>query len=113
MYRRMVILAAVLMSLWAYVSGCVVAARPAGPVAVQPEAVVRVAPPPPREEVIVPAPAPGHVWVGGHWAWHRGAWVWEQGHWVVPPRHDARWVPGHWKPRGPEWVWVPGHWAYR
>ncbi|MGS1059355.1 YXWGXW repeat-containing protein [Burkholderia glumae] len=82
-------------------SACVVA-EPA------PE-VVRVAPPPPRVEV-VPAPRVGYVWDAGHWVWRHGAYVWEPGHWQAV-RVGYHWQPGHWAPRGDGWVWIRGHWV--
>ncbi|WP_145732208.1 YXWGXW repeat-containing protein [Nitrospirillum pindoramense] len=71
---------------------------------------VREAPPPPRQEVIPPPPEPGHVWVGGHWAWH-DRWDWVEGHYAAPPHPRAHWVPGHWR-TGPDGrhLWVEGHW---
>ena len=41
---------------------------------------VRVAPPPPRYEV-VPASRPGSVWVPGYWDWRGHRHVWVTGHW--------------------------------
>ncbi|MEA1673913.1 hypothetical protein [Nitrospirillum sp. BR 11163] len=71
---------------------------------------VREAPPPPRHEVIPPPPEPGHVWVGGHWAWH-DRWDWEEGHYAAPPHPHAHWVPGHWRTRPDgRHMWVEGHW---
>ena len=78
------------LSLWSYLAGCTVVARPAPPpppLAVQPQEppmTTNVEPPPVREEVMVPAPSPQHVWIQGHWAWN-GRWVWQPGSWVVPP----------------------------
>jgi hypothetical protein len=34
-----------------------------------------------RVEVVPVAPAPGYVWVRGHYKWEGGAWVWVPGHW--------------------------------
>gem|GEM_PF-6751292 len=51
-------------------------------------------PPPVREEVMVPAPSPQHIWIPGYWAWN-GRWVWEPGYWVIlSPCSYAQWVPG-------------------
>jgi hypothetical protein len=71
--------------------------------------VVGQAPPAPREEVVVEAPSPRHVWVPGYWAWHDG-WFWEPGRWVLRPHPAAVWVPGRWDHRGRGWVWSSGHW---
>ncbi len=88
---------------------------PPPPVAVQPQEApitANVEPPPMREEVVVPAPSPQHVWIQGHWAWN-GGWVWQPGYWAIPPRPYAQWVPGHWRHQPGGWVWVAGHWRYR
>ncbi len=71
--------------------------------------VVEAPPPPPPTEVIVPAPGPGYVWVGGDWVWNNG-WVWVGGHWVWPPYPGAIWIHGYWG-RGPHgWRHESGHW---
>jgi hypothetical protein len=98
----MLTFAGLALSLWSYLAGCTVVARPAPPpppLAVQPQEppmTTNVEPPPVREEVMVPAPSPQHVWIQGHWAWN-GRWVWQPGYWVIPPRPYAKWVPGHWR----------------
>jgi hypothetical protein len=75
-------------------------------------AVVSVAPPPPRHE-IVPGPREGFVWAPGHYEWRHGEYVWLEGHWL-PERvgyeyHEPRWVQ-----RGNgEWVLVGGNWEHR
>jgi hypothetical protein len=72
---------------------------------------VRIGPPPPRREVIVPRPSPRHVWVAGYHRWDGNAYVWEPGAWVVPPQPNYHhWVPGHWRQTPHGWVWVEGHW---
>ncbi len=76
-------------------------------------AVVRVAPPPPRDESYGPAPYPEAVWISGHWKHIGGDWEWIPGHWAKRPRHGAVWIPDRWEPRGSGWVFVPGHWEYR
>lgn len=74
---------------------------------------LRVAPPPPRKEV-VPARPPhrGWVWIGGHYDWqprpHR--YIWVRGHWVRPPRARAMWVAGRWEQRHGDWVFIEGRW---
>ena len=70
---------------------------------------VRVAPPPARQEIIPPRPAPKAVWIPGHWKWTGSGYKWVPGHWVLKPAGKA-WVPGHWKKTGHGWVWIPGHW---
>jgi len=70
---------------------------PSPPVAVQPQEppmTTNVELPPVREEVMVPAPSPQHIWIPGYWAWN-GRWVWEPGYWVIlSPCSYAQWVPG-------------------
>jgi hypothetical protein len=98
-------------------SGCIVAtpsrvvvyAPPPGEVMTV--VVAPVAPPPPRVEEVLVAPAPGHVWIEGHWAWH-DRWVWVPGRWVSRPHPQASWVPGHWTNRPNGYEWVPGHWRH-
>jgi outer membrane lipoprotein SlyB len=71
--------------------------------------VVYQAPPPPQTEIIIAAPAPGYVWIGGEWIWNR-RWVWIGGHWALPPRPHAVWVSGTWGRGRHGWVHAPGHW---
>lgn len=73
---------------------------------------VRLAPPRPMVERIVPAPGPGYVRVGGYYRWNGRAYVWVPGRWVVPPRPKAVWVAPRWnyvRPRG-SYVFVAGYW---
>src|SRR5579871_5622915 len=74
--------------------------------------VIRTAPPPPRQEVIVEAPGPHEKWVWdpGHYRWEGGQYVWIAGHWIERPRPQAEWIAGHWDQRHGEWIWVDGHW---
>jgi hypothetical protein len=62
---------------------------------------VRVAPPPPREEVI-PHQRRGHVWVPGFWQHSKGRYHWVKGHWERERR-------GH-HYREPRWVERDGRW---
>jgi len=68
------------------------------------------APPGPRAEVQPPAPAPGYVWVSGHWRWEHGGYAWRPGHWARPPSAGAVWVPAQWVNRGGAWYFKEGHW---
>lgn len=79
------------------------AAAPAVQVAPQPP------PPEPVETVVVSAPGPGYVWIGGEWIWN-GGWYWAGGYWGVPPHPHAVWFGGYYNhgPRG--WHRTPGHW---
>ncbi len=69
------------------------------------------APPPPRSEQPGPPPAPGRVWVSGHWQWRdlERRYVWVDGHWEAS-REGFTWVPGHWERRPWGWVWTDGRW---
>lgn len=73
--------------------------------------VIRVAPPEPRHEVVLPRPGPNHVWVPGYWNWNGTAYAWVPGVWQLPPRRHSRWIPGHYRHfRRGGWEWIPGHW---
>jgi hypothetical protein len=72
--------------------------------------VVRVAPPVPVVETVVPAPGPGYVWTPGYYIWDGRAYVWAPGAWVVAPWPGARWEPPHWVHRRGGWIFVEGHW---
>jgi hypothetical protein len=92
----------------AALAGCVVA--PARPY--YGAEVVAVAPPPPREEFIGLAPAPGYVWIGGYWGWGGGRHEWVGGHWEAP-REGYRWAPHVWVREERGWRLHPGHWERR
>ncbi|GAA0742707.1 hypothetical protein LRH25_05550 [Ideonella azotifigens] len=74
--------------------------------------VVDVAPPPPRYEVITPAPALGWLWIGGYWGWRANQHYWNAGHWEAP-RAGYRYVPHAWEPAGRGWRERPGRWDPR
>jgi hypothetical protein len=90
------------------VAGCVVYGRPAPGVAFA----VGFPPPPLRADVVVEAPAPGLVWVGGYWTWsaERHDYVWIPGRWVRAPFPGARWVPPHWEKHEGQLYFYHGHW---
>jgi hypothetical protein len=69
-----------------------------------------VPPPEPQPEVVVGAPGPDYVWMGGYWNWNGVAWGWLPGRWALPPRHGAIWVGGRWDHRYGRTVWVRGRW---
>jgi hypothetical protein len=65
-------------------------------------------PPPPPVTAVAPvgvAPAPGYVWVPGHWDWVGGNWVWVEGRWILPPKPRGAWVAP-----SLEFRWHRGHW---
>lgn len=72
--------------------------------------VVYQAPPPPQAEVVVAAPGPGYVWIGGYWGWSAGRHMWVPGRWILG-RPGHRWVPHAWHPHGRGWRHAPGHWS--
>lgn len=75
-------------------------------------AVVSVAPPPPRHEII-PGPRAGFVWAPGHYEWRHGEYVWMQGHWL-PERVGYEYREPRWVQRGNgDWVLVGGNWEHR
>ncbi len=74
-----------------------------------PPVVINVAPPPPRIEVMTPAPSPNHVWIDGYWRWNNGRHDWVNGHWEA--RRDGYfWAPGHWVRNGNSWTFSGGFW---
>jgi len=74
-----------------------------------PPVVINVAPPPPRIEVMTPAPSPSHVWIDGYWRWNNGRHDWVNGHWEA--RRDGYfWAPGHWVRNGNSWTFSGGFW---
>jgi hypothetical protein len=74
------------------------------------QVVVRVAPPRPVVEHMVPSPGRGYVWTPGYHRWDGRAYVWAPGAWVMPPRPHARWVKHQWVRRNGGWVFVEGRW---
>jgi len=69
---------------------------------------VRVAPPPPRQEV-VPTIRSGWVWQPGYWNWNGHRYIWVRGHRVRAHR-GAHWVPYAWREDGGRWRMDRGHW---
>lgn len=75
-------------------------------------AVVTVAPPAPRYEV-VPAPRAGWVWAPGHWEWQGNRHVWMQGTWLRE-RSGYEYRAPRWVQRGNgEWILVGNNWERR
>ncbi|OBS08293.1 hypothetical protein [Acidihalobacter prosperus] len=71
---------------------------------------VRIGPPPPPYEVVLPRPYAGAVWIPGRWIWS-GRWQWRGGYWARPPYPHARWAPGRWERHGEDrWFYHRGHW---
>lgn len=66
--------------------------------------------PPPRYEVMPPAPGAHLAWQPGHWHWDGRGYVWIGGRWIERANAGVEWVPGHWAPRGGGWIWVAPHW---
>jgi hypothetical protein len=75
---------------------------------------VRVAPPRPVVEYVVPAPAPRMVWASGFYQWNRRAYAWAPGYWAYPPVPAAIWVAPKWmyQPSRGGYVFVAGYWRY-
>jgi hypothetical protein len=71
---------------------------------------VREAPPVERVEVIGRAPAPGYVWVAGHWNWDRRQYSWIPGRWLQPAHGYRSWRAGHWAHDRNGWYWIEGRW---
>ncbi|HEV7576174.1 MAG TPA: YXWGXW repeat-containing protein [Caldimonas sp.] len=70
---------------------------------------VRVAPPPPRTEV-VPAARAGYAWVPGYWDWRGHRHVWMSGHWERARRGYVYREP-RWEQSGDRWRLNRGMWA--
>jgi hypothetical protein len=106
--------AAVLGSLLAFGSGCVVAVRPAPVVYTESgepgEVVVNQEPPAPVTEVVGVAPGPGFFWVGGYYHWYGNRWGWRAGHYEHPPHAGARWYGPRYTYRGNARIYVRGYW---
>ena len=71
---------------------------------------VRVAPPPPRHE-IVPVRRPGYVWSSGYWDWRGHRHVWVTGHWERV-RHGYAYRSPEWVQEGDRWVLHRGAWQH-
>lgn len=68
-----------------------------------------VGPPPPAPAELKPAaPAPGYVWVPGHYMPVEGKWRWVRGEWAVPATPSSVWIPARYDPQ--EKKWSPGYW---
>ncbi len=98
MIRKMILAAVIAVSLTAV----------AVPAAAQ--AYVRIAPPPPREEM-VPGHRPGYVWAPGHWEWRHRHYYWVNGYWLRE-RHGYHYNPHTWVERNGQWYLERGHWQH-
>ena len=74
----------------------------------QAQVVVRIAPPPPRDEP-VPGPRRGMVWVPGNWDWNGRRYVWRRGHWERA-RRGYRYRSHEWVENGGRWEQRRGGW---
>ena len=67
-------------------------------------------PPPLRAEKKPPMPAPGLVWVPGHWAPVKGEWQWTPGEWGVPATPISVWIDAKYDSKTKQWhagYWQP------
>lgn len=71
----------------------------------QPQIMVRVAPPAPPYQEVIPPPRRGKIWSPGHYEWRGNRYVWVRGHWVNERRGYAY--------RAPQWVERDGRWVYQ
>jgi hypothetical protein len=113
-------------------TGCVVRAGVAVPVAPPPPAYVAPPPPPPPAYAAPgaeaemqasepppplpvyeqpPCPVEGYLWTPGYWAWAPGGYFWVPGTWVAPPRVGLLWTPGYWGFVGGAYVFHAGYWG--
>lgn len=68
------------------------------------------APPPAKVEVLGTSPAPGDIWMPGHYVYYaKTGYQWNDGHWEVP-RPGYHWNAPHWEQIGSKWVFTPGDW---
>lgn len=75
-------------------------------------AIVSVAPPAPRHEVM-PAPRAGWVWAPGHYEWRGNEYVWLEGRWMRE-RVGYEYREPRWVQRGDgSWVLVGNNWERR
>lgn len=76
------------------------------------DGVVTIAPPPPRNEVIVYSSRPSvdFVWVPGYWNWYGGRHVWISGRWDRPPHGHHRWESPRWEHRHGGYLFIDGRW---
>ena len=65
-------------------------------------------PPAPRSELKPDAPAPGMVWVAGHYMPVKGQWRWVRGEWAVPALPISVWIPAKYDEATKHWD--PGYW---
>ncbi|MEO6568711.1 MAG: hypothetical protein ABIO94_08090 [Opitutaceae bacterium] len=65
-------------------------------------------PPAPRAEIKPDAPAPGMVWVAGHYMPVKGEWRWVRGEWAVPALPISVWIPAKYDETTRHWD--PGYW---
>ena len=74
---------------------------------------IHIGPPPPRREVIIAAPDPTYVWVGGYQRYDRDRnnYVWVPGAWQRPPRENVRWVQPRYVHNGDHYNYQEGKWA--
>lgn len=69
-----------------------------------------VRPPPPRVEVMTPAPSHEYFWVYGHWRWEGNEHRWHEGHWERRREHE-HWVAHQWdQNEHGQWRLHEGYW---
>jgi hypothetical protein len=69
-----------------------------------------VAPPPPRVEIVPPAPRRDYVWIPGYWHWESNQHHWREGYWEAPHERE-HWVPHRWeRDDRDQWRLNGGYW---
>jgi hypothetical protein len=76
-----------------------------------PLVIVRVPPPPLREDVRLAQPSREHVWIKGYWRHDGRIHIWVTGHWEKPPHPGLAWIEPRWEPREGGYVFIPGSWS--
>jgi hypothetical protein len=69
-------------------------------------------PPPSKDEVKSPCPAPGHIWVAGYWDYIGGHHVWREGRWVQAMA-GYEYVRARYEWDGKAWQFHIPHWHRR
>lgn len=69
-------------------------------------------PPPPKVEIVPPAPgqSSAEVWLSGEWSWRDDRWEWSPGRWVTPPKGATYAPPVVIFLDDKQIAWIPGTW---
>jgi hypothetical protein len=79
---------------------------------VREEAIIDLAPPPLRVEVMSARPDPAFFWTPGYYAYRERAYVWIGGSWMRPPVVGLGWIEPRYVGFGPHFFFQPGRWDF-